>query len=449
MALNRRTKPAKVVASVSQLVVDMTISDANKPLVLQHPHVLNDLIIGLLLEEDNARRGQDGADTLQATCVNALENLALSEVGKPVLRAHEGVMAGLRALRNNTTKTLSDAARQSASAALFELDVEARKKAKAKAAALETSHSDGDGDGDDTSAEHVMLSYNWGHQTTIKRINLMLKERGYTVWIDIEKMKGSTVEAMADAVDNSAVVCYGISKAYKESANCRLEAQYAFQQKKDMVPLMMQKGHQPNGWLGMLLGARLWYGFYDSVLETEEAFAGKIEELCRELGERGKAESGGTVGTAEVGVKPGHVTLSCASDAEQLSAMRRINSALQSRGYVTHFDTEQGTEVDPTTMASAIEESSVFVYGMSRAFKDSSACQSMTQYAHQFNTDMVPLKLEADYRPDGWLGLMSGSALYFTFYGSTLKSEEEFGGKMAELCRELGERGKVRAVTDI
>ena len=39
---------------------------------------------------------------------------------------------------------------------------------------------------------------------------------------------------------------------------------------------------------GMLLGVRLWYGFFGSVLESEAAFAAKVEELCRELGERGK-----------------------------------------------------------------------------------------------------------------------------------------------------------------
>ena len=74
----------------------------------------------------------------------------------------------------------------------------------------------------------------------------------------------------------------------QESTNCRLEAQYAFQQKKDMVPLMMQEGYTPNGWLGMLLGVQLWYGFYGAVLASEETFKGKIHELCRELGEHGK-----------------------------------------------------------------------------------------------------------------------------------------------------------------
>ena len=56
----------------------------------------------------------------------------------------------------------------------------------------------------------------------------------------------------------------------------------------DMVPLMMEQGYSAKGWLGMLLGVGLWYGFYGSVLESEAAFEGKVDELCRELGERGK-----------------------------------------------------------------------------------------------------------------------------------------------------------------
>ena len=102
-------------------------------------------------------------------------------------------------------------------------------------------------------------------------------------------MQGSTVEAMSSAVEGAAVMRYAISQAYKESANCRLEAQYAYQQQLDMVPLMMEEGYSAKGWLGMLLGVRLWYGFYGTVLESEAAFEGKVGELCRELGEKGKS----------------------------------------------------------------------------------------------------------------------------------------------------------------
>ena len=54
-----------------------------------------------------------------------------------------------------------------------------------------------------------------------------------------------------------------------------------------MVPLMLEDGYRANGWLGMLLGVRLYYVFFGSVLESEASFEAKVEELCRELGERG------------------------------------------------------------------------------------------------------------------------------------------------------------------
>ena len=46
-----------------------------------------------------------------------------------------------------------------------------------------------------------------------------------------------------------------------------------------MLPLMMEEGYRPNGWLGMLLGVRLWYAFYGSTLASEGAFEGKMEDL--------------------------------------------------------------------------------------------------------------------------------------------------------------------------
>eukprot|EP01048_Picozoa_sp_COSAG05_P044285 COSAG05_NODE_25031_length_198_cov_58.141414_1_plen_65_part_11 len=50
----------------------------------------------------------------------------------------------------------------------------------------------------------------------------------------------------------------------------------------------MVEGYSANGWLGMLLGVRLWYGFYGSVMASEGGFQGKMEVLCRELGDRAK-----------------------------------------------------------------------------------------------------------------------------------------------------------------
>ena len=193
-------------------------------------------------------------------------------------------------------------ARQCAAGALFELDETMRGRAAPKGA------------DDGAVKEHIMLSYNWSHQGVVKRVNRALQARGYAVWIDIEKMQGSTVEVMSAAVEDAAVLVYGISQAYKESANCRLEAQYAYQRQKEMIPVLLEEGYRADGWLGMLLGVRLWYAFYGTVLSSEAAFEGKMEELCREIGDRGRV----TVTSAAVGnSKSAEAIDRCLSDTSQ------------------------------------------------------------------------------------------------------------------------------------
>ena len=70
-------------------------------------------------------------------------------------------------------------------------------------------------------SKHIMLSYNWHYQDLIFKIRDELKHSGYKVWIHDENLGGSTMEAMASAVENSAVVLVAVSQKYKESANCR------------------------------------------------------------------------------------------------------------------------------------------------------------------------------------------------------------------------------------
>ena len=81
----------------------------------------------------------------------------------------------------------------------------------------------------------------------------------------------------------------GASRQYKESGNCRLEAQYAMQREVPTIPLMLADGYRADGWLGMLIGTRMWYGFFGAVLSEESLFDGKVSELCRDLGDRGQS----------------------------------------------------------------------------------------------------------------------------------------------------------------
>ncbi len=55
-----------------------------------------------------------------------------------------------------------------------------------------------------------------------------------------------------------------------------------------MVPLMMEEGYAPDGWLGLLLGTRMWYPLYGDTVSQADAFEERMVALCRELGDRGK-----------------------------------------------------------------------------------------------------------------------------------------------------------------
>jgi hypothetical protein len=56
-----------------------------------------------------------------------------------------------------------------------------------------------------------MISYDWDHQATMQRLNAALQRRGYRTWFDMEQMKGSTIDAMSDAVERAAAMLYAIT----------------------------------------------------------------------------------------------------------------------------------------------------------------------------------------------------------------------------------------------
>ena len=55
-----------------------------------------------------------------------------------------------------------------------------------------------------------------------------------------------------------------------------------------MIPLKMSKGFKPQGWLGLLLGTRMWYAFWDADQDDDAAFETRMDSVVREIGDRGK-----------------------------------------------------------------------------------------------------------------------------------------------------------------
>jgi hypothetical protein len=55
-----------------------------------------------------------------------------------------------------------------------------------------------------------------------------------------------------------------------------------------MIPLLVQKNYSPKGWLGLLLGTKLYYRFYDGLELNEKQWILRVDALIREIGDRGR-----------------------------------------------------------------------------------------------------------------------------------------------------------------
>merc|ERR1711960_30640 len=50
----------------------------------------------------------------------------------------------------------------------------------------------------------------------------------------------------------------------------------------------MEQGYRATGWLGLILGTRVYFNFHPAAVATEELFRKQIDAVQRDLGERGK-----------------------------------------------------------------------------------------------------------------------------------------------------------------
>eukprot|EP01043_Picozoa_sp_COSAG02_P035565 COSAG02_NODE_2555_length_8532_cov_7.259900_6_plen_176_part_00 len=173
----------------------------NKPLLISSQLFIPYLVNALLLDPQHPRAGMK--EELKVWCqehhCEALAQLAMYEESREAL-LHDGSV--VPALQVVVETGLSEGARELAAAALTALS---DKKLEAVTGGQ----------------RHVMLSYQWEYQATIQRLNEYLIARSYATWFDLTNMKGSTMDAMSDAIEGADVMLYGVSLQYKESANVR------------------------------------------------------------------------------------------------------------------------------------------------------------------------------------------------------------------------------------
>jgi len=123
----------------------------------------------------------------------------------------------------------------------------------------------------------VMISYSHKDKQICKQVYDELIRADYRVWIDFDQMHGNVMDAMVQAIEQSHAIIICMSEDYQRSNFCRAEAQYAFQRKLKMVPILLQKHYKPNGWLSFLVSQLLYVDF------TKYEFPKAIETLFKEL----------------------------------------------------------------------------------------------------------------------------------------------------------------------
>ncbi|CAF4968204.1 unnamed protein product [Rotaria sp. Silwood1] len=123
----------------------------------------------------------------------------------------------------------------------------------------------------------IMISYSHKDKILYKQIYDELIKYGYRVWIDFDQMHGNVMDAMARAIERSHIIIICMSEQYRKSNYCRAEAQYAFQQQRKIVPVILQKHYKPDGWLLFLMGQLLYVDF------TKYVFPQAIKMLFKEF----------------------------------------------------------------------------------------------------------------------------------------------------------------------
>ncbi|CAH8477566.1 unnamed protein product [Schistosoma turkestanicum] len=124
---------------------------------------------------------------------------------------------------------------------------------------------------------HIMISYSHCDKEIAFKIKESLENMEMKIWIDKDCMVQDVkiLDAMANAIQNAAVVLILFSKPYQDSENTKAEAEYTRKLKKPAIFLRVEPKFVPSGWLGFMIGESRYIDF-----SGKYPFDEKFEELC-------------------------------------------------------------------------------------------------------------------------------------------------------------------------
>ncbi|XP_030843690.1 uncharacterized protein LOC105447546 [Strongylocentrotus purpuratus] len=276
MSKSKKKPPSRYHYSALEItkgINQLAVNESNKLLIAELGGL--DLLMRILAEGGSS-------DEERLLAARGIWQLAFKEENKAKIRRIKTFLTTLKRIKKTTSNL---GLREACSGALFlvndvvECDDDEESKGNPKSPKAIGS------DRQSSDREHIMVSYQWDIQKRMLKVKKYLEKHGYNVWMDVDQMQGNILDTMAEAVQNASVVLVCATQKYSESQNCRTEAQYAYKQKKDIVPLMLEEGFEPKGWLGALMGMDKYFPLYSDSLMKKT-----LPELVKELGDRGKHE---------------------------------------------------------------------------------------------------------------------------------------------------------------
>jgi hypothetical protein len=125
----------------------------------------------------------------------------------------------------------------------------------------------------------LMINYSHQDKEICHKIYHKLIDDGFKVWIDLENMYRSTISRMAEAIQNSEFIIICMSHRYQTSPYCQTEGEYTYKLQRSFIPLIVEKDYKPNGWLGALIGLRMYIDF--NKFHFDVAYQNLITEIKR------------------------------------------------------------------------------------------------------------------------------------------------------------------------
>ncbi|XP_072022260.1 uncharacterized protein [Amphiura filiformis] len=102
------------------------------------------------------------------------------------------------------------------------------------------------------------------------------------------------------------------------------------------------------------------------------------------------------------------------------SIAEKIRDNLVNHGYRVWMDVTHLRADILSSMAEAVEKSEIILIFMSETYKNSQSCRTEAEYAYKLKKKVIPLLVQQDYTPDGWLGALQGMQLYYKFLSEDL-----------------------------